>query len=134
MGGLARALRLEAIEPPRQTGNLARRGIAMEHALGGGLAQHLHRLAQRAGSTLGVAAAQRLLRAFERAMDMGLDGAIAHPAFEAAPMALDGGWMYWHVWHIEPMSLTTAWDPVNGFTAMVQTRPGRGRSIAACAA
>ncbi len=99
----------------------------MEHAFGGGLAQHLHRFAQSAGRALGVGAAQGFLRVFNRAMHLGLDGAIAHPAFEAAPMALDRGWMDWNVWHIELMKLTTAPNAVNGLSAQREKRAGAGQ-------
>jgi hypothetical protein len=124
---LTSGLRLDAVKPQSQAGNLARRGVAMEHALAGGFAQNLHRFAQSLRCLLSIAATQRFLRVFDRAMHMGFDRAVAKLALEAAAMALDGRWMYWNVWHIELVKLTMATRPVNGLgKAAADPNSGQG--------
>src|SRR5262249_22008179 len=111
-GCLARGPGLDAIELPGETRDLARSGIAMDDALGGGLSQHLHRFLQGFARLLRVAA-ERFLRALDRAVNMRFYRAIAHPALEAAAMALDGRRMIWNVWHNKPSKLTIAQRAVN---------------------
>ncbi len=41
-------------------------------------------------------------------------------------MALDGGRMYWHVWHIELMKLPTVLGAVNGFSGQRENAAGKG--------
>lgn len=85
----------------------------MEHAFGGCLTQYLHRCAQSLICLARVCAANGLLRAFDRAMDLSFDRTVAQLALQVETMALDGRRMNWNVWHIETENLTTVTLPVN---------------------
>src|ERR1700688_2211419 len=74
----------------REPGNLARRGIAMERALAGGLVEHASRLAQLLLSAIGVGTVDRFRRQFDRAVYVGFDRTIALAPLEALAMALLG--------------------------------------------
>ena len=73
-----------------KAGDLARRSVAMERALAGGLAKHAGRLAQLLLRATGVGTLDRLYGLLDRAMYAGLYRTIAIASLKALAMALLG--------------------------------------------
>lgn len=110
----------------RESGDFARGGVAMDRALGGGAIKRLGRELERFPGGGTVAGGDRLAHLFDRAMNAGLDQAVAGLALHALAMALFGGGMIRDMRH-NLYNLTAADGAVN--IARAHCAPNQVRSL-----
>lgn len=87
------------MQPLRQPSNPARRGILADHAFAGGLAQHLHGLAQACCGGFLITTLNRFKRTLRDGTQAHFDRVVAEMAFDALTEALFRRRMNWNMRH-----------------------------------